>query len=423
VSSSPVNPAQRPYRNLAMRLVNGCGRMLWACGLKRRLDPDAILSAAKRRTGFAKFGDERFLEGLRRLCDSFERTADLNPLGMILVRERLVQYSINRLKLEDHFLKHPETADAPMRKPLFVIGLPRTGTTLLYNLLSQDPHCRPLMTWETLYPGPDPLLHGETVDPRRRLTRRSLRFIRGIMPQMKHIHPVDPDGREECTWLLNNTFMTPGFVMDGQVDDYLDWILAKTPAELLPVYRDYRRQFQMIGWGDTTDRHWITKSPLHLSGIGAMLEVFPDGCFVQTHREPANVIPSACSLVAVMWGKNSDAVDPHTLGPKVAGLMSQMLDHALAARQQSPERICDIRFGDLVKDPLGTVRLIYERFGYELSDEFQHRMERWMQDNPQHKHGVHRYSPEQFGLTSAGIDAQFGDYARLMGVGPRERVG
>jgi glyoxylase-like metal-dependent hydrolase (beta-lactamase superfamily II) len=414
--AAPAAGDWRPHRIPLMRLINFFGRIGRAVGLGRPLSSEAILRSARRRTRLQNFGDDRFLDGLDRLCEAFNRTARLEPFGALLVKETLVRLAANRLTIEDWYARHPEIADSPIRKPLFVLGLPRTGTTLLYNLLAQDPHARPLMTWETLFPAPDPLLHGGTSDPRRVQTRRGIRLIQRIAPQMQQIHHVDPDGPEECTWLLNNTFMSPGFSMDGHVPDYLDWLVRRTDDELIPAYRDYRRQLQLVAWGSPEDKHWLNKSPLHLNGIGAMLQVFPDGCFVQTHRDPAAVIPSTCSLVAVMRGRCTAAIDPKQLGPVIAPKLSAGLTKAMAARERAPERMFDVRYPDLVQDPLGTVAKVYEHFGYDLSPEMQSRMERWLREHAQNKHGAHKYSLEDFGLNPERIDELFGEYARTVGV-------
>jgi hypothetical protein len=390
-----------------MRLFNALGRQLRRWGWRRRLSASALLASAARWAKLSDWGDERFREPFEVLVDSLENDAHLSPFGRLLTRFNLTHYAANRLRVQHAIKTHPAILDQPVPRPIFVVGLPRTGTTLLHNLLCQQSGCRPLLFWEALQPAAD----ARGKDRRPANARRLLHVLtRWGAPQLRTVHPIDADGPEECTWMLFNTFVTPAFFLNGNVGGYLDWLRARG-RELLPwAYEQYRQYLQVLQWGEP-GRQWILKSPVHSFGLEALLEQFPDACVIQTHRDLGKVLPSACSLFAVSQGIYSDEVDCRRLGPEVAQLLrTHLLEPALKASAENPSRILDVHFRSLTTDPIGTVREIQRHFGLETEDAMEQRMQQWLTDNPMNKHGVHQYGLEQFGLTSADVDRLFGDY-------------
>jgi hypothetical protein len=398
---------QRPHRTLAMRLYNRIGGRLRRWGWRRRLSVPAVLESAARWAKLSDWGDEGFHEPLRVLIDSLEDDARLNSFGRLMTKFNLVHYAANRLRVRHALKLHPEIVDQPVRRPVFVVGLPRTGTTLLHNLLCQHTGCRPLLLWETLQPAPN----ASGKDRRRANAGRLAKIVqRWGAPQLRTIHPLDADRPDECTFMLFNTFVTPAFFLNGNVRGYIDY-LQEHRRELLPgAYEQYRQYLQILQWGDPAG-HWVLKSPAHSFGLEALLERFPDACVIQTHRDMNQVIPSACSLFAVSQGIYSDDVDCRRLGPDVARLLrTQLLEPAIKARAENPARVFDVPYRALVADPVGTVRDIYRHFRLEMDDAMEQRMRQWLVANPSNKHGTHQYDLEQFGLSRADVDRLFGDY-------------
>jgi len=409
----------RPHRPLAVKVINAIGRQLRRLGLGRPLSSDRILKAARRKAKLTDRGDPGFRERLHRLVDSFEQDANLNSIGRAVVRQLLIHFARNRLQIQHTLQTHPEILDQPLPRPLIVAGLPRTGTTLLHNLLCQDPHCRPLRFYEAFRPVPEVDADPGKPDPRIARSARLLEVLnRWSAPDMETVHAMSAEGPEECTLLLFNTFATPAFGLLGHIPRYMDWLRSRGAEDRVSDYEDYRRQLQLLQWASGgASGHWALKAPIHLFALHALFTVLPDACVVQTHRDPCQVIPSACSLFAVMVGIFSDDVAPEQIGPEIArGTWRDLLEPAMTARAAHPGRVHDVHYRDLMNDPIGTVRSIYQYFGYEMAPVMEERMQRWLADNPVRKHGAHRYDLEQFGLSRDEMDALFEPYRKQFGI-------
>jgi hypothetical protein len=213
-----------------------------------------------------------------------------------------------------------------------------------------------------------------------------------------------------------NTFRSPGFAIYGSIPGFRKWLEAQGSANTLGVYREYRRQLQLLQW-QCPPRRWVLKAPIHAYGLAALLRLFPDACVVQTHRDLAEVLPSACSLRTANLGIYSDEVDLRRVGAEVAeNLVHRILRPALLAREEHPGRVHDVAYRALVQDPVGTARGIYQRFGLPLSAAAERNMHEWLAANPQGKHGRHRYSLEQFGLDRAAVERLFPGYPECFGL-------
>src|SRR6185437_8499770 len=402
---------EKPYRTYGARLFNLMGRQLRRWGWVKRLSIHDILDSACRHTGLSDWGDERFHEPLQVLLKSLEDEAQLNSLGRLCMRLNLRHFAANRLRVR-HFLKlHPQALTEPIRQPMFVVGLPRTGTTLLYNLLGQDAERRSLLMWEGLQPAPDAKVLAGKRDRRLARTRRLVTIVdRWGAPQLKTVHPFHADGPEECTHLLFNTFVCPAFLLFGNVPSYNEWLRGRGRELLTWVYEEYRTYLQVLQYQGRR-APWVLKSPAHFFGLEGLLKVFPDACVVRTHRDMNQVIPSTCSLFAIMQGLYSDEVDCRRLGPEIARSIAMYLDsRAGGGVELEAKHILDIQYRLLVSDPLGAIRNIYNHFGLDLDHGMEQRMRHWLAENPANKHGTHQYDLEQFGLTRPDIDRLFGSY-------------
>jgi hypothetical protein len=245
-------------------------------------------------------------------------------------------------------------------------------------------------------------------DPRIRNAQRLAAVLTFLAPVIRRIHDLDPLGPEECAPLLRNTFLLAWEMSP----DYRAWFLRQPASVIETAYREYRQQLQLLYWQRPHDGHWVLKTPLHLYGVEALLTLFPDAAIVLIHRDPVRVIPSACSLASLLLEAVTD--DPErraAVGPRVATWVAEGLRRVDAARADAPAgRIYDVRYHDLIADPLGAVKRLYAHFGYPYTEEFEARAERWLKENPQNKHGAHRYNLEQFGLDRRMIDDRFSWY-------------
>lgn len=410
MTAEALRTFERPHRPLPIRVYNWIGRRLERVGLlPDRLTEASILASARRKAGASDLDHNHHREALRRLIQSCREDAQLNPFGRFMMRRRLVELVENRLRIDNDVRRHPEILDEPIRRPLIVTGLPRTGTTLLYNLLSQDPAGRPLLFWEGTWPSPPPDAETRDRDPRIKRARTLVRAVDWLAPGFQTVHTMNPTGPEECLNLTFHTFVSPGFSMMAGLRGYEDWLHQISFEERVAAYEHYRRQLQLLQWR-CSGEHWVLKSPAHLGGLDALLTVLPDACVVHTHRDPAKAIPSVCSLFAFIRGMGTDVLNRHAMGPRVAEFCADLLDRAGDARQAHPDRILDIHYADLVADPMAAAARIYDHFGYDDTDAARTAMERWLETDRQGKKPSHRYDLAQFGLDTATIDHLFGAY-------------
>lgn len=398
-----------PYRPLQLRAANALGSILGA--RSPRLDLPALVRASGvKGARLDEPADIAFVARLQALLDDANGPARLHYVGRWVLRLRLADATSNRLRLRQWLHEHPQTLAVPVEQPLFVVGPPRSGTTLLYSLLAQDPQARAPRLWEVNVPVPPPVPDGGREDPRLARSRRQLARLTRYVPQLAVAHGLDPDHPEECFPLLETSALSAAYLMYLHVPSYWERLLAATPADVRDAYATYRAQVQVLmmrGQG----RRWVSKSPAHLPFLAALAEAFPGARFAVTHREPEEAIASLASLVAITRSASSDHVDLALLGRTVLAASVQAAQRAQAARDTlEPEAFADVRYPALLADPVGVVRTIYERFGLPFTRVFERRMQGWLAAHPQHAHGVHRYALAQFGLTAAGVRGAMGDY-------------
>lgn len=407
-------PALRPW----VRLLNAADSGLSRLGLRRThagLDARGLLRAAERRTGLDDWGDDpTFREALRHLTNPRQDRAALTPVGRGLLRDVLLDRLACRLRIRRFVADSPGVRSLPIIKPLFVVGLPRTGTSLLHALLSQDPACRPLRTWYTLDPARPP--RPGTPEAKKRVAhcRRKLARLSRLAGGLEAIHPVAPDDPEECLVLLMNTFMTDAYGLFADFPDYRRWL---NDQDMQPAYADYRLQLQILQ-SDLADGHWVLKSPAHLPNLAALTTVFPDAAVVQTHRDPGDCVPSLLNLRFKALGLGNRFTRESVPGLVAESLDSlrDMLARADAVRAARPEPFLDVQYGELLRDPVAAVRRIYAHFGYAWSGAFERAMRAWLDGHPRGRHGPHSYSAEAFGLSGADIRELFSGYCRRYGI-------
>lgn len=371
------------------------------------LREESLRRAARARTGLADFGDPTFVEPLRLLLASLEREAELQPFGRLFARRVLVHTLANRLRLEDDWKRHPAILDERVHAPLFVLGPSRSGTTLLFKLLTGDPAHRWLSYWEAHTPSPPPVRETYAVDARRRAARREVRALDYLVPNLLAIHEFEAEGPEECFPLLANTLAGVQFSWMFDVPTYDRWL---TDYDMTGAYRYYRQQLQLLQWRCPGER-WVLKSPVHLFAINALLASFPDARIVQLHRDPLAVLPSTCSLTATMRGLASTAVHPQRIGTQVSEALAIGFERAMRSRRHAdPARFCDVYYRDLMRDPIAVVRAIYRHFDIELTPAAECAMLVRLADTPRHERGVHRYSLEQFHLDREQERRRFAAY-------------
>ena len=376
------------------------------------LDPVALRDKAQRQTGLSDFGGTTFHEPFEILLQSLRDEAQLNARGVFMLHRTMLRLLTNRLRTEQAFADNPALAETPIPRPLYVIGFPRTGTTLLHNLLASDPAVRWMRLWEGLYPAPAPQSLED--DPRIAEVEEWAAGFEKVAPRLAAAHKLAPRGPEECLWLIEHTFNDLIFELRAHVPTYSRW-LAEHEADV-DIHQYYRRQLQLLG-AHCRGNHWVFKAPRHLPGLAGLLAVFPEARIVQTHRDPAAVLPSLCSLCEILRGAASDAVDKPAIGAHWHARLKAIFEQATAVRATAAEgQILDIQYADLVVDPIATVQHIYAHHGYEFTEPFESAMRQWLAANRQHKHGAHRYTLAEYGLSEAQVHEEFSEYTKEFGL-------
>ena len=373
------------------------------------LDPDKIVRAAARGARSEHFGDPSFREALPRLLDAVDREADLSWLGRLMCRESLQGFLQNRFSVYRHRAEHPELAGVPIERPLFIVGFPRTGTTILFNLLAQDPANRVPLGWEVQFPDPPPRGATYDTDPRINKARRYFGHMDTMAPSLASIHEVGAELPQECMPILAQSMLGPQFNVTFNVPSYQAWVDAQSHA---PAYRFHRHYLEHLQSGHMKER-WALKSPMHLRPLDALLNEYPDARIIFTHRDPAKTVPSLASLIYVIRGLASDSVDPIELGQQQLRWWADSLDEATAARKKhsdKSEQFIDIQFEELLADPVAALCRAYERFSIPWSGEVEARMRSFLASNPRGKHGSHRYGIEDFGMSLGQIRERFAVY-------------
>lgn len=393
---------------LIVRLVNQFGEILNRLHLRPvDLSREHLMAAVRKQTGLSDWGEDDFLTPLTILLDAYEKEADLSLLGRVIMQKTMERLLANRLLIQRDFTNHQEILQQPVDKPLFIVGLPRTGTTLLFNLLAQHPGARTPLFWELFLPSPPPEETTRQTDPRIAVADESNRYIDLIFPLMRSLHATTPTSPEECLFIFQHAFSTIFFALTHNVPTYRRWLMQQ---DMVPAYRYYRSVLQLLQWR-TPGAHWTLKSPHHLFFLDALLSVFPDACIIFTHRDVAKTIGSSCSLIAMLRRVNSRNADPIAIGSAVLETLATGVDRAMEARKHADAgRFYGLDYRDLMTDPKGQVKKIYDYFGYPFDEGMSAGMDHWLQENRQHKHGVHHYSLEQFGLSAQQIRARFAEY-------------
>lgn len=397
----------RPARPAAVRLYNRIG-----AAAARPLELNELLAAAQHRVGAINFGDPSFREPLGVLLAAIEGEARIHPLGRAIMRTRLISLLENRLRLQALLAEQPEIADIPLRRPIVIAGLQRTGTTMLHRLLAADPAARTLRSWEALQSTPLPS-EGQHGSLRRRAAGKAAEYgLRALAPEFFAIHPVESDAPEEDILLLDQAFMSQTPEATLHVPSYAAWLETHSS---LPAYRYLVRSLQALSW-QRSGSHWVLKTPHHMEYLRELLEVLPDAIIVQTHRDPQATMGSFCSMVAHGRGIFSDEVDPREVGRHWLAKVRRMIDRASAVRDQQDRghaaRFIDVSYYDLLKDPLAQIQRIYAHAGLALTAAARQAMEQVLRRDVQNRYGRHIYRSRDFGLSPTIIEETFADYRR-----------
>jgi hypothetical protein len=377
------------------------------------LDVESILEEARQRTGLIDFGDETFREPLGRLLASMDSEGSLHAVGRATQRERVVGLLVNRLRAEAAFARNPEIDDEVIREPLVIVGLPRTGSTMLHRTIAADPAVLSLRWWESRHPAPFESASGLGDAERIAAAEAEVAAIVDNAPELVAAHPLDAHAPDEEIMLLEHSFFSTNSEAYVDIPSFSRWLDAR---DQLPGYQYLLRLLRLAQWQKRQrgegGEHWVLKTPHHLGYMDLLFKVFPDARVVQTHRDPVETIPSFASLVYTIRKTGSDHVDPIAVGRLWCARMQRATTACIEYRRENEDRFFDLNYEALVEDPMKAVEDIYSFMDRPLSDQARAAMAEWAVENARDRRPVHHYTLEQFGFTQKGITADFDAYRR-----------
>ena len=388
-----------PTLPLGLRAGNALLGTLHPLGFQRHnLDKNALLEAARKKTGLEDFGDPGFEQGLDRLLEALKSEARLTALGRVVAREEILTPLVNRLHLVDHHKRYPEIGSSPVVAPIFIIGMGRSGTTVLHELLALDPQFRVTQTWEVDYPFPPPETASYTTDTRIADVQKRLERTDLVLPDFKKIHRIGATLPQECVRFTTGEFLSLIFWTNYNVPSYSRWL--KDEADMRPAYRYHREFLQLLQWKHPRSP-WVLKSPAHLWSLDVLLEEYPDARFIQTHRDPLRMLASLSSLVTHLRKMSSDHVDGAQIAREWAQWSALGLNASASFRESGaipPERVIDIDFYGFMEDPIMEVQKIYAGFDLAFTEETRSSMQEYLSIHSATQHGSHGYSFADTGL-------------------------
>jgi hypothetical protein len=371
------------------------------------LDAGQLEDEAREQTGLDDFGDGTHREGLERLVRSLNEEADLTETGEVMLRMRLTALLSSRLQIEQTYEAYPSIEAEQIEGPVFVIGLPRTGTTALSQLVAADPQFRSLRLWESSSPCPPPESATEHSDPRIADTEAGLAMMNQMFPLMQSMHHEEATTPTECQDLLGMSFRTVHFDGFGRVPSYLAWV---TNCDMRATYEYHRRALRLLQW-HCPPRLWHLKTPVHMFALDALVASYPDAKFLWSHRNPAKVLGSVCSLIHYVRSWASDRDDAKELGVEQLERWWTAVSRAMDFRRRvGDDRFADISFADLQGDAVGALTAAYEQIGIGCTNASRDALAGWATSHEPGAHGQHSYDLSDFGLAADQVLERFAPY-------------
>ncbi len=376
---------------------------------------DALHEEARREVGYDDFGDPSYLDGLRVLLHAYDQEARLNEYGHASARQMIVDTLAKRLRAERAWQQRPEVLEPEISRPLVICGLVRTGSTALHYLLGQDPDLQCLQYWLACNPQPRPP-RAEWDDNRDFVRAKAeIDAMYAADPSLRAVHFMMADGPEECRHLMAQHFTDDSFEVNATVPSYSEWY---EQADMRPTYRRHRDLVKLTGSTDT-ERTWLLKYPVHVRSLDAFLDVYPDACVIQTHRDPLSVLPSYVSLISGFRSLVEHDIDRRMIAERQTELWARGVERGIEARKgRDPAQFYDLHFADFMADPIAAVRRIYAHFGRELSEAGEAQLARWSDEHTREKHGKHEYSRDDFGIEPSAVLDRFAGYMEHFGMKP-----
>ncbi len=396
-------------QDLVFSLADGVADALGL--LRRPLEAEPLLAAARRRSELNEFGDPSFIDPLRRLLSACMDEASLSLVGRMATRWDVVRFLTNLLRFQDAEARDAGIQRQQIERPIFITGLPRSGTTFLHRLLLNDPENRAPLVWQTIYPYPP--RRGRDARPAR--VARQLRAFERLAPEFRALHPLDATSPQECSEITAHVFRSLRFDTTYQIPTYRRWLDRASHA---PAYRFHRRFLQHLQHQDPTVGRWVVKCPDHLFALDVIRAEYPDARLVFVHRDPVKVLLSVAKLTEVVRRPFTRRLDPREVGRQESARWLEGTQQMVAVGDDAglPEPIHQVHHNALVADPVGTVAALYRHFGLPLAPGVAAAVGRYASERPRGGYGPRDYRFEDHGLDAATERAKFRGYTERFGI-------
>lgn len=382
---------------------------------RQPMSPSSLIELAQRRTHLTDFGERSFETPLATLIRSYEDEADLSTFGRMAARWDCERFLSNLLLLRDAETRDSAILEQPIERPVFITGLPRSGTSFLHELLGHDPATLIVRCWETIYPYPVGPGRSGHPDERRRKVDRQLAMFARLAPEIHQLHPIVADSAQECTEITAHLFTSSRFDSTHRVPSYRRWLDL---TDQTGAYRFHRRFLQHLQHRKGPGV-WVLKCPETVFALSAVRAVYPDARFIVLHRDPTEVLVSVAKLTEVLRRPFARRVDRHEIGHQVSERWAEGADimvDAMASGAANRDDVVHVKFRDLVRDPPATIAAIYERLGLALSPAFAQAIRTALAEQPQPGPGRHNGRLEDYGLDAETERRRFRDYIACFGV-------
>ena len=395
---------QAPERPVWLERLNAHGVAAGDAAAIVSLDPEDLIACAKSTTGLQDFGGGDWRCHFDVLVRALEAESSLHLMGRILVRTEILRSLRNRLLLTDLWSRQPKIKEVELSPVTFVVGSPRSGTSILHELLALDPAARAPAMWEMLHPVE--ALEGEEF---RGVGDHETRFWHDLQPEYETMHVNGGDLPNECIFIAMNEFLSDQWGGCHVVPSYEVHLIS---ADHRPAYRfhsDVLRVLQQRSGG----KRWLLKAPSHLSQLRALFAVYPNARIIQTHRDPLKTIPSTLSLLGTLKRMRCERVDIVGLAPLIVEGQALAHERAIADRDACTipgDQFVDVRYADLMVDPLGTIERLYEALGWSFSEVLAGRIATYLSKKPKGSRGSHKYGLEQMGLNASNVAERYRAY-------------
>lgn len=373
-------------------------------------DRETLVAEAIARTGLSDFGDTWFFANIDALIPIFNSESRLNAAGVQGAAGMIVNGLVNRLRHVELIKQHPEILDEEVEVAAVVVGLPRTGSTMLHRLLASAPGMTGTRWFETQNYSPFPDEEHGNPEGRREAAKGILDYMLATIPDLMSIHPMSIDQPDEELIILGQLYSSTMIEGTYYVPSYARWLMQQ---DRIQCYRDLKQILQSLQWQDPTRKgaKWVLKTPGHLMALDGVIEVFPDAKIVMTHRDPVATVPSYCSMEYSLYHLGSDDVDRKSVADFWVGRLAELLNSFMDVREKvGGKNFVDVRYKDLLTDPIGQGTRVLEAAGITVTDAVRDGMAEWIEANKREDRAPHKYTLEDFGLRKEEIEGLFNRY-------------